>query len=194
MLRSALAIDKQVHGENHPATLNAAVNLAKAGKRSTVLASSASWNVQTPDPSSELAPYTAERLREVTSKGFSPQPALLAPLRVLRVEKAAAGGFNVIAQWKAAEDLPPQGPMRKLLAGKAEGDETANTGTPRGAVGSELVVHTAQPPVLCTGFQGSVASSASHLFDLADGSNGAKGCLAGAPLLTANDESTRVSE
>ena len=62
------------------------------------------------------------------------------------------------------------------------------------AEGSELVVHTAQPPVLCAGFQGSVASSARHLFDLADGSDGAKGCLAGAPLLTANDESTRVSE
>merc|ERR1740138_117896 len=45
---------------------DAAINLAKAGKRSTVLASTAAWNVQTPDPSTELAPYTAERLREVT--------------------------------------------------------------------------------------------------------------------------------
>ena len=171
---------------------DAAFNLAKAGKRCTVLASSASWNVQTPDPSSELAPYTAERLREVTSKGFSPQPALLAPLRVLRVEKAAAGGFNVIAQWKAAEDLPPQGPMRKLLAGKAEGDETADTGTPRGAVGSELVVHTTQPPVMCTGFEGSVAAAARDLFSLADKSDEAKGCLAGAPLLSDVDESTKV--
>ena len=171
---------------------DAAFNLAKAGKRCTVLASSASWNVQTPDPSSELAPYTAERLREVTSKGFSPQPALLAPLRVLRVEKAAAGGFNVIAQWKAAEDLPPQGPMRKLLAGKAEGDETADTGPPRGAVGSELVVHTTQPPVMCTGFEGSVAAAARDLFSLADKSDEAKGCLAGAPLLSDVDESTKV--
>ena len=171
---------------------DAAFNLAKAGKRCTVLASSASWNVQTPDPSSELAPYTAERLREVTSKGFSPQPALLAPLRVLRVEKAAKGGFNVIAQWKAAEDLPPQGPMRKLLAGQAEGDETADTGTPRGAVGSELVVHTTQPPVMCTGFEGSVAAAARDLFSLADKSDEAKGCLAGAPLLSDVDESTKV--
>ena len=171
---------------------DAAVNLAKAGKRSTVLASSASWNVQTPDPSSELAPYTAERLREVTSTGFSPQPALLAPLRVLRVEKAAAGGFNVIAQWKAAEDLPPQGPMRKLLAGQAETGDSADTGTPRGAVGSELVVHTTQPPVMCTGFEGSVAAAARDLFSLADKSDEAKGCLAGAPLLSDVDESTKV--
>ena len=45
---------------------DAAVNLAKAGKQATVLASTASWNVQTPDPSTELAPYTNARLREVT--------------------------------------------------------------------------------------------------------------------------------
>ena len=58
------------------------------------------------------------------------------------------------------------------------------------AEGSELIVHTAQPPVLCTGFEGSVASSARHLFDLAG--EDAKGCLAGAPLLTKDDESTKV--
>ena len=46
--------------------------------------------------------------------------------------------------------------------------------------------------MLCTGFEGSVASSARHLFDLADDSDAAKGCLAGAPLLTDVDESTKV--
>jgi len=55
----------------------------------------------------------------------------------------------------------------------------------------ELVVHTAQPPVLCTGFEGSVAAIARNLFDLAEGEE-AKGCLAGAPLLTHEDESTKV--
>ena len=124
------------------------------------------------------------------------------------MERAAAGGFDVIAQWKAAEDLPPQGPMRKPLGGHAagEGGDSADTGTgtgtgttgtgtditPRGAEGSELVVHTTQPPVLCTGFEGSVASAASHLFSLADKSDEAKGCLAGAPLLNEVDESTKV--
>ena len=34
-------------------------------RAATVLASTASWNVQTPDPSTELAPYTNMRLREV---------------------------------------------------------------------------------------------------------------------------------
>ena len=148
-----------------------------------MLASTASWNVQTPDPSTELAPYTAERLRQVTASGFSPQPKLLAPLRVTRVEKAAGGGFNVIATWKAAEELQHTN-LRKPIT-----DGTADS-TTAGAEGNELVVHTAQPPVLCTGFVGSVASAAPHLFNLADES--AKGCLAGAPLLTKEDESTKV--
>ena len=171
---------------------DAAINLAKAGKRSTVLASTASWDVCTPDPSTELAPYTAARLREVTAAGFSPRPKLLAPLRVLRVEKAPAGGFNVVAAWKAAESLPQPGPLRKPLAEHSEGGGIKDLSATAGVEGSELVVHTAQPPVLCTGFEGSVASSARHLFNLAGDSNEAKGCLAGAPLLTADDESTKV--
>ena len=38
----------------------------------------------------------------------------------------------------------------------------------------------------------SVASAARDLFDVSDGSAEAKGCLAGAPLLTDEDESTKV--
>ena len=59
--------------------VDAAINLAKAGKRATVLASTATWNVQTADPSTELAPYTAERLREVSAADFSPRPARRKP-------------------------------------------------------------------------------------------------------------------
>jgi hypothetical protein len=44
--------------------------------------------------------------------------------------------------------------------------------------------------VLCTGFEGSVAAVARNLFDFADESE--KGCLSGAPLLTDEDESTKV--
>ena len=168
---------------------DAAINLAKAGKRSTVLASTAAWNVQTPDPSTELAPYTAARLREVTAPGFATPPKLMAPLRVLRVEKAPAGGFNVIAAWKAAEKLQPVGPLRQQFS---QLGAVCQQSTPGGAEGSELVVHTAHPPVLCTGFEGSVAAAARHLFNLADASDEAKGCLAGAPLLSNVDESTKV--
>ena len=64
--------------------------------------------------------------------------------------------------------------------------------TPAGVEGSELVVHTKHPPVLCTGFEGSVASAAPHLFNLAEESDEAKGCLCGAALLTGEDESTKV--
>jgi len=188
--------------------VDAAVNLAKAGKQATVLASTATWNVQTVDPSSELAPYTADRLREVTAEGFSPSPKLLAPLRVQRVERAPEGGFNVVAAWKAADNpLPLPDGLRKPFVTRAEstarwlaeqeGGDAApfaslGTITPPGAEGSEVVVHTAQPPVLCTGFEGSVASVARNLFAFADEADEAKGCLCGAAMLTDDDESTAV--
>eukprot|EP00966_Prymnesium_polylepis_P316143 7304679-Prymnesium_polylepis.1 len=168
--------------------------LAKAGKRCTVLASTASWNGCTSDPSTEVAPYTATRLREVTAAGFSPGPRLMAPLRVVKVEKAAKGGFDVTAVWKAAENRCGSGwrttPLRKRLADNPEEDESYWS---EYMEGTQLVEHTAQPPVLCTGFEGSVAAAARHLFNLADESDGAKGCLAGAPLLTSDDESAPMS-
>jgi putative flavoprotein involved in K+ transport len=128
--------------------VDAAVNLAKAGKKATVLASTASWNVQTPDPSTELAPYTAERLRQVTAAGFSPRPKLLAPLRVQRVEQAEGGGYNVIAQWKAAERFDPSAwKLREPLVSDAE-DQLLSTNAAK-PDGCELVVHTPQPPERC---------------------------------------------
>jgi hypothetical protein len=101
------------------------------------------------------------------------------------VERAEGGGYNVIAEWKAAEHLPLSG-QRKPVASLAEVDAHA------GGEGSELVMHTAQPPVLCTGFEGSVAGVASDLFSFAGESDEAKGCLRGAALLTEEDESTKV--
>uniref|UniRef100_A0A7S0LH77 Uncharacterized protein n=1 Tax=Coccolithus braarudii TaxID=221442 RepID=A0A7S0LH77_9EUKA len=168
---------------------DAAVNLAKAGKQCTVLASTAAWNVQTADPSTELAPYTGQRLRDVTAAGFSPRPKLLAPLRVLRVEAAAEGGFNVVAAWKATEDLQLH-QLRKPIVG---GEDCLGAEARLPGEGKEVLVHTPHPPVLATGFEGSVASAARHLFNLADDSDDkAKGCLAGAPMLTAEDESTKA--
>ena len=63
--------------------VDAAVNLAAAGKRSTVVASTAFWEVAASDPSTELAPYTAARLRAVTAASCATPPRLLAPLTVL---------------------------------------------------------------------------------------------------------------
>ena len=144
---------------------------------------STAWRTSTQNDKS-----AATRLREVTTLGFSPSPRLLAPLRVLRVEKAAKGGFDVIGVWKAAENLPRAGPLRKTLGN----DDWSDSDWKEYMEGTQLVQHTAQPPVLCTGFEGSVAAAARHLFNLADASDEAKGCLAGAPLLTAHDESTKV--
>jgi hypothetical protein len=197
---------------------DAAVNLARAGKRCKVLASVSCWSSKTVDPSSELAPYTAGRLREVLAPGFSPRPRLLAPLRVIKVErsKAIIGGFDVTAEWKDQEEVP-HAPLRDLVRGAPT--------EPRGTKGDTIVLHTNHPPILCTGFEGSVAASAGHLFDFnnagkdedddddddhkMDGDDDhhhhhhgdhhhhhhhAKkgGCLDGAPLLTENDESTKV--
>ena len=164
--------------------VDAAVNLSKAGKSCRVLASTPCWSVKTSDPSAELAPYTAARLRDVLAPGFSPQPQLFSPLRVVKIEKAEGGGFDVTAEWKAEEEAP-HAPLRDLV-------QNLPTETPS-AEGSTIVLHTPNPPVLCTGFVGSVAAAAGHLFKFAgDGDTERKGCLDGAPLLTEDDESTKI--
>ena len=163
--------------------VDASVNLAKAGKQCRVLASTPCWSIKTEDPSSELAPYTAARLRDVLAPGFMPKPQLFAPLRVVRIEKAANGGFDVTAEWQAEEE-GTHAPLRELV-------NSVPTETPS-AEGSTLVLHTPNPPILCTGFEGSVAAAAGHLFEFADSNGKNKGCLDGAPLLTEDDESTKV--
>ncbi len=163
---------------------DACVNLARAGKKVTMMASTPCWSTTTTDPSAELAPYTAARLRDCLAPTFSPQPKLHAPLRVTRVEKAPGGGFNVIAEWKEQEDMP-HAPLREMVQ--------TTPAEPIGAAGTTITVHTPNPPILSTGFVGSVAAKAGHLFDFADGSSkDHKGCLDGAPLLSAEDESTKV--
>eukprot|EP00535_Pseudo-nitzschia_heimii_P008598 CAMPEP_0197176748 /NCGR_PEP_ID=MMETSP1423-20130617/2562_1 /TAXON_ID=476441 /ORGANISM="Pseudo-nitzschia heimii, Strain UNC1101" /LENGTH=575 /DNA_ID=CAMNT_0042626159 /DNA_START=255 /DNA_END=1982 /DNA_ORIENTATION=+ len=165
---------------------DAAFNLSKAGKQCQVLASTSCWNTQTTDPSAELAPYTAARIREVLAKDFSPSPKLYAPLRVVRIEKETNGGFNVVAEWKKEEASVKKGKLRGLVM--------EDPSEPRGTEGSTLVLHTPNPPILCTGFDGSVAAAAGHLFEFANKKDNKqhRGCLDGAPLLTQNDESTIV--
>eukprot|EP00535_Pseudo-nitzschia_heimii_P004427 CAMPEP_0197188864 /NCGR_PEP_ID=MMETSP1423-20130617/18647_1 /TAXON_ID=476441 /ORGANISM="Pseudo-nitzschia heimii, Strain UNC1101" /LENGTH=633 /DNA_ID=CAMNT_0042640829 /DNA_START=18 /DNA_END=1919 /DNA_ORIENTATION=+ len=218
--------------------VDATVHLSRAGKSCRVLASTPTWSIKTIDPSDELAPFTAGRLREVLAPGFKTPPKLYAPLRVESVAKAANGGFDVTAKWLKGEDSP-HAPLRELVQNAPE--ESV------GEEGTTLVLNTPNPPILCTGFEGSVAARASHLFEFApeddvhehdhddhdhdeegvdtemgddqekgegddenmeekeDGEDEGdddeemvheggqkKGCLAGAPLLTENDESTIV--
>lgn len=158
--------------------IDAAFNLATAGKKCKVLASTPCWNMRTGDPSSELAPYTADRLRSVLSENFSPQPELLAPLRVISVDEAKGGGFDITAKWKAVDEetFPNWSVIRTEEPGQKD---------------SVVVLHSKQAPVLCTGFEGSVAAQAGHLFDFPEEGE-TKGCIGNGPLLTRNDESTKV--
>eukprot|EP00554_Chaetoceros_debilis_P000940 CAMPEP_0194080948 /NCGR_PEP_ID=MMETSP0149-20130528/6857_1 /TAXON_ID=122233 /ORGANISM="Chaetoceros debilis, Strain MM31A-1" /LENGTH=565 /DNA_ID=CAMNT_0038762777 /DNA_START=387 /DNA_END=2084 /DNA_ORIENTATION=- len=175
----------KLHGDDlvviggYESGVDAAYHLAKAGKKCKVLASSPTWCIQTGDPSSELAPYTAGRLREVLSPGFTPQPKMLAPLRVIAVDKAEGGGYNIAAKWKKTDE---------------QSQNTAGLGFQIDEPGEEdsiMTLHTEQPPILCTGFEGSVKAQARNLFDFPDPNN-KKGCIGDGPLLTRNDESTKV--
>ena len=164
--------------------VDATVNLAKAGKKCRVLASTPCWSVKTEDPSAELAPYTAGRLRDVMTPVFSPKPELFAPLRVVKVEPSKKGGFDVTAEWLPKEAEPPHAPLRDL-SNVVEAESAGKEGT-------TLVLHTPNAPILCTGFAGSVATAASNLFAFADETHARKGCLGNAPLLTEDDESTKT--
>ena len=109
------------------------------------------WNVVTADPSTELAPYTAHRIREASAS--TTPPRLLAPLRVVKVEPKAGGGFLVLAQ-RVQEDKKDDehdhltGEHRVPMPKTADDFSTAVT--------TEITLTTPQPPVLCAGFEGSV--------------------------------------
>lgn len=200
--------------------VDATYNIALAGKKCWLVASTACWNTKTTDPSAELAPYTAARLQDALSPRVSPHPRLLAPLRVLRVEREA-DGYCVVAE--ALEEEPTTTAaeaktLRPAVDSQTPSEMKEEVGEQE--EGSTLIrLHTPQPPILCTGFEGSVRASASHLFafhddveeeepeeeakakdDDDDGhhhhhhnhEHEHKGCLQGAPKLTKNDESTKV--
>lgn len=166
--------------------IDACVHLARYGKKSTVLASTRCWRVKTADPSTELAPFTSGRLCEVMAPSFSPSPRLLAPVKVSSVEKKqGADGYIVTARWKE-EEKEIKAPLRSDL-------NAVPTETP-GAPGTSAIFETPHPPILCTGFENSVAAAASNLFAFATKEDKKKkGCLDGSPLLTKRDESTKIS-
>jgi hypothetical protein len=81
--------------------IDAAVHLANAGVDVTVLASTPFWSVRTLDPSTELAPFTAGRLRSAMD-GSHP-PTLLSGSRVVSVEKDEQDGGYVVTAVKTSE-------------------------------------------------------------------------------------------
>eukprot|EP01048_Picozoa_sp_COSAG05_P012199 COSAG05_NODE_1204_length_5534_cov_6.479117_1_plen_796_part_00 len=168
--------------------MDATSNLTACGKRCTVVSSTAFWNVATQDPSMELSPYTAQRLRVACAS--STPPRLLAPLRVSGVERDG-GDYLVRARWGPAE-VERRGKHREPLS-ENRAAVAAELGDCK--EGSEVVLRTPQPPLLCIGFEGSVvAGVAKELFAWGgeSGKDGGDGCLHGSPLLTMYDESTKT--
>ena len=191
--------------------MDAAFNLASCDKRCSVVSSTAFWKVATDDPSTELAPYTAERVRVACTMPVPPR--LLAPLRVFKVESLGAsgrGGFLVHARWGAPVEQSSMGkhrapPVQGAAAshsgedtGEAseeeelaeDGEEEDEEEEETGEEGTEITLRTPQAPLLCAGFEGSCALGvAKELFEWGDGGSG---CAAGSPLLNEFDESTKT--
>mmetsp|Transcript_54394 Transcript_54394/g.122995 ORF Transcript_54394/g.122995 Transcript_54394/m.122995 type:complete len:576 (+) Transcript_54394:151-1878(+) len=170
--------------------MDAVSNLAACGKRCTVVSSTAYWDVVTADPSTELSPYTAERVRAARASAVPPR--LLAPLRVVAVEAAdEASAYLVRARWGPPVEHPG-GQLRTTLHAARAAAAASDC-----AEGSELTLRTPQPPLLCTGFAGSVAASAvvRDLFEWGQPQSdrgGEGGCSHGSPRLTEQDESTKT--
>ena len=136
--------------------MDAAFNLASSGKQSTVVSSTAFWNVTTDDPSTELAPYTADRVRAACESSLPPR--LLAPLRVFAVEKVEGGdgGFVVRARWGAPAEHKVDEITAPLRVAVAAAEAAAARAYPDYTEGGEVALRTPVPPLLCTGFEGSI--------------------------------------
>ena len=167
--------------------MDALYNLTMCGKKCTVASSTAFWKVATDDPSTELAPYTMERVRTAfrfakASPTLTP-PRLLAPLRVAEVAQEAGGGFVVRATWGELVEYVGGEHRSKFHGGDDSLEET-------GKEGVEIELRTPQAPILATGFAGSCAAGV--VKDLFEWGEKGSGCMAGSPLLSDEDESTKT--
>ena len=86
-------------------------------------------------------------------------------------------------RWGAPVEYPGGYYRTPLHDGDEEIEETGEEGT-------EVELRTPQPPLLCTGFGGSVRLGPAR--DLFEFSEGGSGCQAGSPLLNEYDESTKT--
>jgi len=130
--------------------MDAAYNLSSCKKRCSVVSSTACWHVATADPSTELAPYTAQRIR--TALASPTPPRLLAPYRVFAVEPQDDGGYLVKARRGPPvkhKDGKHRVPLRESNPEGADEDDAATDG-------AEVSLRTPHRPLLCAGFEGSV--------------------------------------
>ena len=110
------------------------------------------WNVVTADPSTELAPYTANRIRVACASATPPR--LIAPLSVVKVEPREGGGFLVHARRKPEEKKTDEDEDEHLTGEhRVPMPKTADDFS---AEATEVTLVTPQSPVLCAGFEGSV--------------------------------------
>ncbi len=135
--------------------IDAAIELSAAGLSVTVLDEEGTWQYRSPDPSEILSPRTNERLAAALA---AERPIdLVAGARVERIEA----------------DSPD-------AASAGDNPSTSDGGYDLHTTAGD-VVHSRTPPILATGFEGSLGLVDDH-FALADG----------APQLTDRDESTET--
>eukprot|EP00944_MAST-04C_sp_MAST-4C-sp1_P012875 g12875.t1 len=139
--------------------IDAASNLSKRGINCTVVSSTAYWKVATPDPSTELAPFTADRLRVAVASKCPPR--LLAPFRVFQVERVQqqdeSGKTNTKYLVHARRSKPAKFSNGQHRVPYVENDEVMDNMTTAGTeFEDEVLLYSPQPPILCAGFEGSV--------------------------------------
>jgi hypothetical protein len=172
--------------------IDAAVQLARTKRAATVLASSPCWEENSHDPSGELAPYTRARLKDVMRDASLPQPKLNGGLTVTNVVKTDET-YLIYASERAKIENAKQSPALSLDSAYCHAEAI-----PR-------FFSTASPPILCVGFQGSVAAVVGDLFrwessatlspcedDGVPKHKISKGGCSGSPLLTDQDESMQT--
>ena len=131
--------------------------------------------MRTLDPSTELAPFTAGRLKAAL-RGGTP-PALLSHCRVVRVDEDSATGSGYIIT--AEQSRAPKGNsdgeametdqqataiVSQSRGSKSKTEETAAADSVIAA--PEIVqVRTRSKPILATGFHSGVAKTVNHLFE-----------------------------
>ncbi len=125
--------------------MDAAFNLSLCGKKCSVIASTAYWDVVTDDPSTELSPYTADRIRRACASSCPPE--LIAPFRVVEVEQEVEGTYIVHAQ---------RGSMTKKIEAKHRIQLPGTTKPDKENAEPHIKLRTSQKPILCAGFTGSV--------------------------------------
>ena len=149
--------------------IDAASNLSICGKKCTVVSSTAYWRVTTEDPSTELAPYTADRLRRACAS--STPPRLLAPFRVFKVEQVSEEGINpgYIVHAKRGPAVVHSGGEHRIPVLLPNNNSASKKNKPNDEDSTDDDVsrlYTAHPPILCAGFEGSVRLGvAKDLFD-----------------------------